>query len=220
MSQEVSGAQEVRPGWMQHLGDRLREWSAGRESRSPRFRFIVALGRHETEEDMTEFTREFNECDIFLPEALGWSPDQLQMVRAVSLGEVKPEGVLTNTANAHLRAEMKMLYSSGKAVGWIDVGRDTSLDRAIERLNAEVWVRGIGLGGRLSFAERLDNARHYLKGMADLLVGQRDAYVFGQIEPTLKEVLRAYPDLRSKPEVIVLLKIGAVHTGVYHQLKQ
>jgi len=182
----------------------LGEWSARGEQTLPKFKFIVALGRHQTGEDMTGFEREFNECDIFLPEAQGWSKGQLQVVRGVARGEIEPEEALEKMADEHLWAEMRMLYNSGKAVGYIDVGRDVSLlDDEIRTLSEEA-VRREKVAGRKSFADRMDDARYYLKGTAEILVKRREAYILRQIEPTLKEVLKAYPHLRSKPELVLL----------------
>src|SRR3989344_3164762 len=87
MSQEAGGVQEIQPSWVQRLGARLKEWSAIKEPDMPHFKFVVALGRHVTEEDFRDFEEQFKQCDICLLESYGVSMEQLKLLRDLSAGK-------------------------------------------------------------------------------------------------------------------------------------
>ena len=220
MSQEAGGVQEIQPSWVQRLGARLKEWSAIKEPDMPHFKFVVALGRHVTEEDFRDFEEQFKQCDICLLESYGVSMEQLKLLRDLSAGKRDRWQVTSRGHEAYVDAQMEMLYKSNKAIGVIDITRATAIKWEVEKFFNKARRTIVGWGKSNDFIQLIQWFGNESRDTAEYSIKRREEEMMKNLGPTLKEVLEAYPHLKDKKELMVLIRLGSSHTSFWHKLKK
>lgn len=180
--------------------------------------FKVFHNKHRSAEETKNIEELFQDADIFIPELFGWTKDYLNDLRKLSSGEVTPEDILRKMGEKNplyrSREEsfFNLIYNTQKPITIIDVPEGHPLD-VRER---EIVFPKIQFGK--SFSQSLDSVRQYIIEFADLQK-EREAYMFGQLEPRIQELININPQLGSKHEINVLLSIGGAHTQLSNKLK-
>lgn len=197
--------------------------------------FTVFLSAHETAEDIRGFREAFEETDIYVPEIVGWTMDDLRLFRNLSAAHRpdKSRGErdklieenfesLTPDGNEAQLEELETIYCSGKPIIILDIPRDSFLYQ--ERLLLDDLLVGVDkdfVGG--NFNGSLAKVRNYEEKYAEYQK-QREEYMVSRARTEIEKLIQATPALRSKTErgekLKVLIKLGRVHTGVYHQLRK
>jgi hypothetical protein len=180
----------------------------------PQLSVDIFFSGHQTYKDMELLPGRFKIADIFIPEGLGWSQENLEMFRAIANGTV-PRGVRDTTSNLHSYTHglFDMVYGSKKPIEYIDVPFNHPLMKEFNRLRSiEFSVEG-------SFPEFLHNIGDAYRKEAQFQ-RKREEYMISHLKPRIEELLPLYPSLKQKHSLNVLLSLGAVHTPVYMHLKR
>jgi hypothetical protein len=173
-------------------------------------------GAHRTARDTQKLQERIAEADVVVPESSGWERDELQAWRDLSEGTITPAQVFQkfglSTANEEDRRwleEYEIIYKSHKAIDVIDVPRGHPLDKEInDCLGTPIYF----CDG--DFEKALERVKNYTKNWADIQK-KREAYMLSRFKEVVKE--RTLPN--QKRGLNILITMGAVHTGVWHALK-
>lgn len=174
---------------------------------------------HRSAEDMNGLEEQFQKCDIYFPETFGWSLKYLNTLRKLSDGQITPEMALQEYGDKdpfyYARDEnfFKIIYNSKKPIAFLDVPEGHPLVRR----EKENKVPSINFGS--NFGQTLDSVRDYIKKAADI-EKEREAYIVGQLQPQIQELLKTHPKLREKQEINALISIGIAHTSLYLNLRE
>lgn len=164
----------------------------------------------------------FQRADIYVPELHGWNEFSLSRMQELSYGRVTPEQIIKeiklkpeHPMFGFLKSEMEMIYGSYKPIIIFDVPdthprskvlRDYMLGQTREKIK-----------GRPTFEKILAIIKKDLREKADLH-NEREDYMLNQLASKLEEVFKQRPDLVNKPDLRVLMFLGAYHTRVVQML--
>lgn len=197
---------------------KAREMFERRKEGEPRINVNIFYGYHRKPEDIEAVKEQFTECDIYIPEAMGWTEEDRKLYRSVSSGAMpKQEFERYKTQlKPHIRSEVEMVYNSKKPIVLIDIPR-------IHRLYKEFLSYDLSMQKEFqnpaSFEQLLQFTRNHIKKIATLQ-REREEYMLSHLKPTIDQTLKEYPELKRKEVVRVLLRLGATHTPFYHILKK
>lgn len=181
--------------------------------------FQIKYGLHRTAEDFVGLEKSLAEADIYIPEAAGWSEDQLAIFQKVSSHELNPVAI---KAKPPISQELKAIYKFRKPVFFADIPKDHELLKKKREADME-------LDAAVDFFRQGDfwNAVRWIKDFALVqgeLERERENYMMSQLKQKLPELLESYPELKKRVEkgekLRMLMTLGPVHTGVYHGLKK
>lgn len=181
---------------------------------SPNIKYELFFSPHGNPEDFHGLFKLIGNTDIYIPEVHGWSEEYLGIYQDVSAGSKTPEEAIrerqTDDAemNPLLLEELQALYKSNKPIAFIDLPED-EVPRSKNRIRLAAQ----------SFDELLDNVQYYLEEESRLN-HEREEHMIEQLKVKVGEILDSHPELKAKDDVSVLISLGSVHTGVYHQLKK
>ena len=206
--------------WLKNLKGRFNKVFK-RERKIGHHRTIINIfySPHRSAEDMNGLADQFQKCDIYFPETFGWSPEYLNALRKLSDGQITPKMALQDWGDEdpyhYSRDEdfFKIIYKSKKPIAFLDIPQGHLL---VDR-EKENKVPKINFGS--NFGQVLDSVREYIKKAADIHK-ERETYIVKQLQPQIRELLKANPKLRKKQEVNVLISIGIAHTSLYRNLKE
>src|SRR3989344_4208027 len=156
----------------------------------PKISIHILYAPHATERDVEPIREKFIVADIYIPEAEGWTNDQLQAFRMVSEGEITPAQLfqsqgLRRVDAQHFYASLEMVRNSHKPIIFIDVPR--------EHKNVEAFFKW----------EK-----------------EREDYMRSMLPIKIKEILNEYPDIKRRDSLNILVALGSQHTRLYSKLKQ
>lgn len=197
---------------------RNNELSKKVEQLEPKISVHILYGPHATESDVKPIENRFKTADIYIPEAEGWTMDQLQVFRMVSEGKITPTHLFQNQGlrridHQHFYAQLEMVKNSHKPITFIDVPQGHRSAEAFFRwVNEPLRVQG-------SFGDQLLRVKAWLKDKAEI-EKEREAYMKSMLPVKIKEVLSEYPELKKKDNLNVLVALGSQHTRLYSELKQ
>ncbi|MBI2637701.1 MAG: hypothetical protein HYW88_02260 [Candidatus Sungbacteria bacterium] len=190
-----------------------------KEGTLPPVSIDIFFSSHGTPEDIKGFEDRLKDADVYIPEALLWNEEALAGFRDVSAGKKEPQELLkelgvknTKTRNyAVTLHRLKVLYNSGKPVGFIDLPANTRL--------AEEYFKNItfNLAKSETFNDSIRAFCDYEKDRARLET-MREEHMLNSLGKVLQEIVRAHPKLAKKEKLNVLLTLGSAHTGVFHGL--
>ena len=109
----------------------LSRFETGKEKtpKGPKIKFDVFYYTHATAEDTKPLKKKIKTCDIYVPEAPGWSSDSLLQLEKVSQGKMTPESFLRSAGLSPKNdsfymsrlEELKGLYNSRKKIAMVDI---------------------------------------------------------------------------------------------------
>ncbi len=183
----------------------------------------------------------YKNADVYVPELHGWTDLALSHLQQLSYGRVTPEQLLAEMS-AGFRAkiqdpvqkknfkperdypmygfrkgEMEMIYQSYKPVVILDVPRENPKSETLQE--HELGESRERPHSTDTFEKTLATIKRHLRTSADLH-NEREDFMLSQITPKLEEVFKERPDLKKKPNLQVLMFLGASHTRVAHMLSK
>lgn len=227
-TQPVEIAEEISPAERQKIGQLQAEaaafWSREKKEGEPRIKFKIAYGGHVGSKDLESWQEDFKACDVYIPESFGWIRDT--MFENLSGGLISPETAeriirqsqpnwKNNIQRNFVLGQMKMLYRSHKAIVIIDVPNEHDLVRRFQwlSLRQEEKINSNNLEEKKGFL------KEYLTESATIQ-RSREIFMFTLIPFKIKEVLARRPDLAKRPELRVLISLGASHTYLFHMMNR
>lgn len=177
------------------------------------------FSHHKTSKDGSIGEEKISDHDIFLIEALGWSQDNMNFLRNVARGSVNPD--THKGLGSHNRALANDIYKTNTAIGVWDVPEGSmghkEWEKATESLDRH--------SSELSRAFRDGNFNAALKAQERMfgdmkLQKERDNYLLQNFPKIIQNILIAYPDLKDKPDLKVLIKMGSGHALIANTFRQ
>jgi len=184
----------------------------------PKISIHILYAPHATERDVEPIREKFIVADIYIPEAEGWTNDQLQAFRMVSEGEITPAQLfqsqgLRRVDAQHFYASLEMVRNSHKPIIFIDVPREHKNVEAFFKWEKEsIRVHG-------SFDDQLQRVKDWVKEKAEM-EKEREDYMRSMLPIKIKEILNEYPDIKRRDSLNILVALGSQHTRLYSKLKQ
>ncbi|MBI2639901.1 MAG: hypothetical protein HYW90_03390 [Candidatus Sungbacteria bacterium] len=183
------------------------------------FRFFNAI--HKTGKDVENLPEEIQKADIYIPEAVGWNNETVADYKALARGEIAPKELLEkygaypeDTTDNWRSKEFEALSNSQKIVLFADlpVGHPLYEKYREGRITPTREIK--------TFADVLAQVKNSLKNFAEA-IAIREKHIVSEII-TIKENIEngQYPELKGKRAVNVLIFLGAIHTPVYHKIKE
>jgi len=183
-----------------------------------------ALGWHNSAKDVEFIQQKFENCDVYIPEMAFYSPRVKKDLDGVSNGKITPSEFIEKYKEENINfpkfifAILKMIYNSHKKIFLADISDDGhELDQylniqKIREVNFDKFLKGELEEGLKSISQEIN--------LYSDLEKKRDEYIAKKIENDLPAIIGKNKKLRKKPEINVLVSLGAVHTPAYIQLKK
>lgn len=197
-----------------------------KDMKEPKINIRIWYGSHETKEDALLFSEEFKKANVFIPEAMAWTPEALDAFRKVSNGEMLPEECISlfgNTISDFTKQEIQMLYKSGKFVTFVDVPDGHPI---VERDRA---LRFPQIYFKKDFQDVVQSFKDYYAQDAGL-IKERETFIVERLKEFIALLKqegesgdanrRILPKDTQKNQTNILIFLGAAHTGVFHYTKR
>ena len=196
----------------------------------PKITLTIFHGAHGSVQDARAIEPVFRQCDIIIPEGLGWTPKHLTVANAISVGELIPTTEAVGQLGIDLSKEgyerqlLKMVYGSHKPIAYIDypaedeeeVGNQRSVGRFIGMIPLW-WVLS------KSFEYKIESIKLNLEDFAQS-DKKREDYMISMLQPIIRRTIANNPSLSQKAQqegqLNTLLILGAAHTAVSHSLER
>lgn len=140
----------------------------------PKISVNIFYSPHGTDKDFEGLDEQFRKSDIYIPEAFGWSPAYLGLLRAISAGKVSPEVVLKGlriNKNSEYYARDKklyeLIYNSQKPIALVDLPENYPL------IGRNESHRIPDINFRSDFDSTLESFRKNFKEWADVEVERK-----------------------------------------------
>ena len=188
----------------------------------------------------------FKKADVYVPELHGWAESSLIQLQELSYGRITPDQLLAETRSEMIsnmkvlkgktilkpeeiprleddpmfgfkKSQIDMIYKSYKPIVIFDVPQE---DPRSEVLHNHVLGKSKEQPSRqATFEKTLATIKVNLRTTADLH-NEREDYMLSQLTPKLEEVFKQRPDLKNKPNLRVLMFLGAVHTRMAQMMSK
>lgn len=200
----------------------LEEGVNERRGDMPLIHVMIRFSPHATAEDAKGLNEAIAKCDIFMPEMHGWTLQTHKLFTDVSNGSLTPEEAVSRSKeeqvfHGFILAQFQALYETKKKIGFIDLSSGY-----LSFVNArEFDIPGLSkiLDKGKTLEEIIESARAVLQNKISLNK-KREDLIRDTLYYELDSIVRAYPELKEKKELNVLLQLGNVHTRIYHELKK
>ncbi len=189
------------------------EVSKSKEDVGPKIKYEFFFSPHYSPTDMKKLEDRFQKADIYIPEAHGWTQEQLDILRDVASGKIdvsqKFPGEDDGPPSHRLAIKsLRMIYNSHKPITLVDVPRAQSKERVILDLDWDGDFRNALTNMRKIATQSLKETR------------EREKYILENIEPKVKDLIDENPSLEEKKEISVLISLGLAHEPIYIDLKK
>lgn len=162
-----------------------------------------------------------NEVDIYVPEGMGWSKNSVEVYNALSRGEFNAldlAGEYSISLGSCAFRESQMLEGSKKKVLFVDLPQDHELIESL-RKSANLSVESISLFKDGEFQSAIQKMHDYALAWADTQL-KREELIKQNLKEKIKEFIQDEPELKKKKKINVLMRLGQLHTSIYHVLKK
>ncbi|MBI2635313.1 MAG: hypothetical protein HYW79_02095 [Parcubacteria group bacterium] len=195
-----------------------------KEDGEPKISFDIFYSFHDTAKDAEGLAERIKKSDIYMPELFGWNERYLNDTKAIAEGKMTPDELMWKRLRGFDQeypysfdyAEAKALYKSSKYVAYVDVPREHPLfDKGAD---AREELGRIDL--TKNFSELAVSFNESVRRWADVQK-EREVYILselGRFADSIKD--GRMPKLKGKKEIKILIALGAMHTGVYHELSR
>ena len=170
--------------------------------------------RHGTYHDGKRLGDKISECDIYIPESVGWTEQSLQNKRAIAQRRRMPFMFTSDSMNRFKKGENRALFGSKKAVTYVDFTEEQA-SKLPESEDPFKWL----FKYNVSFDEALNFIHNYAKTNAKK-DKQRENTILRNLPDRIQEVIDQTESLQQKDALRVFLWQGAMHTRVYQFLKR
>ncbi len=191
--------------------------------KEPKISYDILYVSHVTAKDCEKLEQAFNkpDIDVYVPEASGWHDAALKVFNKVSQGELTAEQAARLSSvsrNSSRFKELQIIESSKKPILHVDVPRKHELikerdeSRILYKESSDLFYKG-------KFQPALEKMREHVETYSDYLL-KREELIKENLKEKIKGLVKTHPKLKGKEKIKALVKLGAVHTGVYHDLKK
>lgn len=195
---------------------------------APAVALHIFYSSHVGEEDIKEFKDKIKEFDIYIPEGVGWAPEELADLESVSKGEISPQEYLdkrgltpkrAGTFYFFLKAELEGIHGSKKKIAFVDIPYDHKLLETREKVTAEMFDALIPQ--EQEFGKFLLGFGHRVRAYVEDYQKEREKYIIERLEDLFNKIEHnKLPELADKKKITVLMMLGAMHTEIYQTLKR
>lgn len=187
-----------------------------------RFTITVFLGEHGTAEDVESLKKYFKECDVFIPEAIGWSDDNLNELRDISGGRRLSSSFKTNFPE-YAAALEALLFKSNKYIALIDIPLNHPAIEGLSDWDSEYaeFLKTVFGNFKKQQPMPFRQAHETFLQLCEkdaVLLAQREHRLVSGFPKAMRDLLDTYPALQSKESINVLLAYGGLHTPLAHLL--
>lgn len=176
---------------------------------APKVTLRFFAGPHEKYADADGIEERIRDADIFIPEAYGWTADDLDNLKNISSGETRPSEAFLLVP--YLDKVFNALYATNKPVALVDVPSEKTKEMEQRLLDTSP-------NKQQGFEEALQQIDEALRNNAEILIQDRERYMLDQLGPKIVEVVETHQELKNKKELTVLLTLGYAHTGMIQEL--
>ena len=179
----------------------------------PKITVDFFFSAHETAEDVNRLPEALKNADVYVPEAVGWTKKDEQLINQVSQGKTK----LQAPTDSALETEASLLYNSKISVIFIDLPKGHPLikeDRDTATKMHDAYQNFI-LG---NFDEAI-KIKKTTTADEVLIIKARENFIADKLKKELKTLTKKFPQLKNKTDIRVLVTLGAVHTPMYQKLR-
>lgn len=170
----------------------------------------IFFGSHDTVEDAEAFAEDLEWADVYVPERVGWTDQDVQIYNAVSLGfsvqQLEEEVFGEPIEDGFTKRTFELLHGTGKPVVFVDSPDTEQFDHEFFQFDPDEDIHGAVKRYRATVARNAEEHLYREEGMSDNLRQVVEA------AETIK------PELKDKVSIKVLLTIGAGHTTLFHDL--
>ena len=203
-------------------GEKSQPIGIEQKEKEPKISYHFFYSPHRTAEDFKKIKIVFDECDIYVPEASGWSPEEKFFTESISEGNPSPENLaIFNKELVRQSAwgeQLSAIYKSKKPILFADISNTDELIRKreeVDELGADFVY--------LFFRGELDAALKKLRAYAiafSLRQSAREEKIEENLKNKIKEFLENHPEYRQKDKLKVLISLGSGHTPLFQDLKR
>lgn len=104
----------------EQLDDQLDALQQEKREQELQIDYDFFFASYATPGDFERLQARFDECDIYVPEAVGWTPENLNYIRRISTGEEDTMALDRDSAVNAKEMEEIILYKSNKPIEFID----------------------------------------------------------------------------------------------------
>jgi hypothetical protein len=187
----------------------------------PKISYHIFYGPHWTDKDFENLKNAFDKADIYVPELVGWDFRIKDNLNRLSQGEFTPEEVAAKehvgNKSAHLR-QYRLIYNSKKPILFADMPLQHKLI-PLSFKNDELGKEALELFEKGDFKSSFKKIYQYTIAETDY-EKKREELIKKNLEEEVKKLVKTDSCFKDKSDVRVLLSLGAVHTGIYHQFKK
>jgi len=191
----------------------------------------LVLAYHHTSADSERLKKYIDECDIYIPELDGWTPDAQRALQSISNGDAHlyqslatqhrstglnhKIGVPEQSISEETPIEMlvKNIFNSQKKISIVDI---PSKHPVTYDLHQSFRIR-FGQLYNPDFGKVLKTISSNAQQEA-ISQTNREKYILGQIAPTIEAAIADDPELAQKDHLSVVMTMGAIHTTLHHSL--
>ncbi len=201
-------------------------WVKEGKEGDPKINFTFVFGGHVSAKDLEGTKEQFKDCDIYIPEMSGWGKNTDFIYSKLSNGTMslkQADDLFAVMDKDHKKSfqypfnveQRKMIYQSRKPIVFIDLREDSKFRKA-----GDLALEGIlqQLRSAKNWAETKEVLKKYLQIYAQMNFS-RERIMLEELPKRIREVLDGRPDIRKKPEIKVLLFLGAEHAPMYKQVE-
>ncbi|MBI3335540.1 MAG: hypothetical protein HY001_03520 [Candidatus Portnoybacteria bacterium] len=194
---------------------KIQEMYEKRKETDPDISVNFFYGPHESATDVETFKERFQQCDIFIPEQVGWDAKSLELMRTVSRGGIMQEQFnnLKAVNKEFNAAVLDLLYNSKKPIVFIDVPKEHKLSKELAHLYQDFKIKF----PRTSFDEMVAFMENFLR-KDDVINRQREDYMLTRMKSAIQTTIKEFPTLQGRTKINILLTLGELHTRLYHIL--
>ncbi len=191
--------------------------------KEPEISYDILYVSHVTAKDCEKLEQAFNkpDIDVYVPEAIGWHGITLELFNKISQGELTAEQaakMLSISQNSSRFKEFQVIEGSKKPILLVDMPEGHELikgyvkSHVLYRESTELFYKG-------RFQLALEKMREHIETYSDHLL-RREELIKKNLKEEIKELAKTHPELKGKEKIKALVKLGATHTGIYHDFKK
>lgn len=192
------------------------------KEKEPKISYHFFYSAHRTAEDFKNLEKAFDKADIYVPEIYAWTPKVKFIRNKVSQGEITPEQISKEYNIEKLSSryrDLDIIYNSHKPILLADIPGDDKEFMAKTNACEQLYKRALSffIQGRLQDSIQTLRSCVINSARVDLI---REKRIRKSLEEQIKTFLRQNPEYAAKKELKVLIRLGALHTTIYHKLKR
>ncbi|MDO8511653.1 MAG: hypothetical protein Q7S57_00095 [bacterium] len=211
--EKIENDSSAEGSYWQMFKDKLSALLAEKKTTSgPSVNISMFFAEHVSAEDIHGLDEQFSSADLFIPEVVDWTPEQLRQFNEVSSGKREPSDI-AGDQDGFLGGQLQMIYRSHKPIVFVDLPHGHPL---IERYD---HLAGQGLPMEKTFSETLQKTRDQIAEFSSINQ-EREDYILSRVAPAVREVIEKNSVFRDKDQLSVLMLMGAAHSTFYRDVKK